>query len=113
MKQAIESFEGRFMQMTKRSLINSERAVQYSRRSTLILSGVQMDESENQSALQNHVCQLLSDSGVTVKAVDLSDCHRNSKKPRKITTKDGKSKTLPRLRFHLLRAQKNSDQILF
>ena len=95
MKQTIESFEGRFMQMTKQSLINSERAAQYSRRSTLILSGVQMEESENQSTLQNHVCQLLSESGVTVKAVDLSHCHRNSKKPRKVTTNDGKSKTLP------------------
>ena len=49
----------------------------------------------NQSTLQNHVCQLLSELGVTVKAVDLSHCHRNSKKPHKVTTNDGKSKTLP------------------
>ena len=95
MKQAIESFEIRFMQMNKQSLINSERAAQYSRRSTLIVSGLQMDDGENQSTLQNNVCQLLSDSGVSVKAVDLSHCYRNSGKPRKVPTKDGKSKMLP------------------
>lgn len=94
-KQVVETFEDRLLQMTKQSLINSERAAQYSRRSTLIISGLQMDEGESQTTLQNHVCHLLSESGVSVKAVDLSHCHRNSKKPRKLTTSDGKSKTLP------------------
>ena len=96
MKQVIESFEIRFMQMNMQSLINSERAAQYSRRSTLIASGLQMDDGENQSTLQNNVYQLLSDFGVSViKAVDLSHCHRNSGKPRKVSTKDGKSKMIP------------------
>ena len=66
---------------------------------------------ENQSTLQNNVCQLLSDSAVRVKAVDLSHYHRNSGKPRKVLTKDGKSKILPSITVSFVKSSKK-DNIL-
>ena len=53
---------------------------QYSRRSTVVLSGLTSQKTESPDSLKSSVCNVLSDtSGVTVKQRDLQACHRNGK----------------------------------
>ena len=51
---------------------------QYSRRSTIVMSGLKLDENETSADLKRTVCDTLSSSGVNVDPSQLQACHRNA-----------------------------------
>ena len=65
---------------------------QYSRRETIVVSGVQMTEQENLPAI---VVNELAKSGVTVSENDFQAIHRNAPKSKIIEKDDGKKITVP------------------
>ena len=50
---------------------------QYSRRSTIVVSGLKHDKNEKPDDLKRSVCNSLSSSGVNVDPAQLQACHRN------------------------------------
>ena len=57
---------------------------QYSRRSTIVVSGLAVSNGETSESLSNAVCKAISSQSVTVTPRDLQACHRNG------TSKDNK-----------------------
>ena len=74
--------------------VSAEKVVQYSRRNTMVVSGLEFSDSETQYKLETNICNILSESGVEVKPSDLNHGHRNGKKGRVIKNKNG-SRTFP------------------
>ena len=66
---------------------------QYSRRSTIVMSGLKLDQNEKSDDLKRSVCKALSSSGVSVDPSQLQACHRNgpnksdSSKPPSVTVR--------------------------
>ena len=68
-------------------MVQAEKAKQYTRRNTVILSGLEMEDGETRAQLESKVSGILSESGIQVKTVDLDHCHRNGSTYKKIDNK--------------------------
>ena len=71
--------------------VASAQALQYTRRDTVIVTGLPYSTGEKPEALQTSVATVLSSSGVTVTGDDFSAYHRNSKTPKTKTITDKKT----------------------
>ena len=71
------------------------RSEQYSRRDCVTVTGLTQSEGETPKELVPKVATVLSKSGVTVKAEDISACHRNGGKVKQIKLRDGSLKSIP------------------
>ena len=69
----------------------SEKAHQYSRRNTVVLSELELEESETSVQLEGKVAGILSESGTAVKVSDFNHCHRYSRKDKIIKNREGVS----------------------
>ena len=86
----------------KDSVIMSAKAEQYSRRDTMLVSGLVMEDHETPVDLGKKVCQELSKSGVNVTPKDFTALHRNANKPKFIQKKGEKITVHPSVtvKFH-------------
>jgi len=101
--------------------VNLARTDQYSRRSTVVVTGMGFDkDTESVESLTKAVTTELSKSGVTVKPADISVCHRNAQAYKEIKLKDKTVKVPPSVtvKFHntakkdkVLREYSNYDSV--
>ena len=77
------------------AIISAEKANQYSRRITIVVAGVDLEENETQSKLEAKIAGLLTNSDTTVKTSELSHCHRNNAKNKVIKDNNGNEKIIP------------------
>ena len=77
------------------AIISAEKANQYSRRNTIVVAGVDLEENETQSKLEAKIAGLLTNSDTTVKTSELSHCHRNNVKNKVIKDNNGNEKIIP------------------
>ena len=75
------------------AIISAEKANQYSRRNTIVVAGVDLEENETQSKLEAKIAGLLTNSDTTVS--ELSHCHRNNAKNKVIKDNNGNEKIIP------------------
>ena len=76
-----------FNKVCEDAVVQAEKAKQYTRRNTVILSGLEMEDGETRAQLESKVSGILSESGIQVKTVDLDHCHRNGSTYKKIDNK--------------------------
>ena len=69
----------------------SEKAHQYSRRNTVVLSELELEEGETRVQLEGKVAGILSESGTAAKVSDFNHCHRYSRKDKIIKNWEGVS----------------------
>ena len=77
------------------AVVVSEKAHQYSRRNTVVLSGLELEEGETSVQLEGKVAGILSYSGTAVKVSDFNHCHRNSRKDKIIKNREGVEIKIP------------------
>ena len=77
------------------AIISAEKANQYSRRNTIVVAGVELEENETQSKLEAKIAGLLTNFDTTVKTSELSHCHRNNAKNKVIKDNNGNEKIIP------------------
>ena len=77
------------------AVVVSEKAHQYSRRNTVVLSGLELEEGETSVQLEGKVAGILSDSGTAVKVSDFNHCYRNSRKDKIIKNREGVEIKIP------------------
>ena len=77
------------------AIISAEKANQYSRRNTIVVAGVDLEENETQSKLEAKIAGLLTNSDTTVKTSELSHCYRNNAKNKVIKDNNGNEKIIP------------------
>ena len=76
-------------------LLCLKKAHQYSRRNTVVFSGLELEEGETSVQLEGKVAGILSDSGTAVKVSDFNHCHRNSRKDKIIKNREGVEIKIP------------------
>ena len=74
-----------FNKVCEDAVVQAEKAKQYTRRNTVILSGLEKEDGETRAQVESKVLGILSKSGVQVKTVDLD--HRNGSTYKKINNK--------------------------
>ena len=67
----------------------SEKAHQYSRRITVVLSWLELKEGETSGQLEGKVARISSESDIAVKVSDFNHCHWNSSKHKIIKNREG------------------------
>ena len=77
------------------AVVVSEKAHQYSRHNTIVLSGLELEEGETSVQLPGKVAGILSESGTAVKVSDFNHCHRNSRKDKIIKNREGVEIKIP------------------
>ena len=59
-----------FNKVCEDSVVQAEKAKQYTCRNTVILSGLEMEDGETRAQLESKISGILSESGIQVKTVD-------------------------------------------